>query len=862
MIRCAAALAILLLALPGRAATIHVTTVADALDAGGDCALREAVEAANTNAAVDACEAGTPGADTILFTSVAGQTIVLALGELFVRDALTVGGPGARVTVNAGGASRAFRIDVPGVGRSVAFVNLTLRNGRADRGGAVLAETDDAVSFTGVTLQSNVATGSGGALWLGIGTYSVSGCTLIGNRSEGRGPEDGGGAAYVRGGALTVEGGVTRENTSASSGGAVFVGRNATLVVRRGAEEVASFVENVAAQSGGAVEHMGASLQMTGAAFVYNRAEDGGALSLREQTSAALDGVTFLANEASRSGGGARASDLSALTLRNATFNSNVSYGSATGQGGGGLVCDGGTVTLTTSAFSNNEARGAGGGILNVGLGRITMSGGSLSNNTALRSGGAIETMALPGTAGNLVRLTDVGIGGNEAGSPPGGGLHDAPGGGLHISGAGAADVTDGAFTSNRASEGGGIWMSTQAALTVRGTHLVGNVAGGIGGGGMYNEGAARPLVLDGVTLSRNVASSAAGVGGGVYNGTGGTVTLTIATVEQNTAGAAGGGLWSAPTGTLTVETTTLRGNGAPQGGGVYKAGSGGVVAVDRSLFVGNAAPAAGGGLYVAGGFATVRNSTLSGNTGGDGAGAFVAAGGLSLLSTTVARNVATGTGGGVRVVGGTVLLDNAVLGDNRVPGDSTAAGSDCAGGVEGRGVNLVEVAAGCSFSVRSPVQVEARLLPLADNGGPTLTHALGDGSPAIGAGQTTEPADQRGYGRTATPSVGAFEAGGTPPTVATEAGAEAARLALSPARPNPVRGTARLTATPAQSGPALAVLIDALGRRVRTLFDGPAEADVPIEIAVDASGLAPGVYVVRLTVSGEASAQRVTVVR
>jgi len=53
-------------------------------------------------------------------------------------------------------------------------------------------------------------------------------------------------------------------------------------------------------------------------------------------------------------------------------------------------------------------------------------------------------------------------------------------------------------------------------------------------------------------------------------------------------------------------------------------------------------------------------------------------------------------------------------------------------------------------------------LAPLADNGGPTLTHALLAGSPAIDAGDNffALPTDQRGVARIAGPQtdIGAFE--------------------------------------------------------------------------------------------------------
>ena len=854
--RAGALCAFLVASLPARATTIQVTTRDDERTVDGDCSLREAIEAANRNVAIDACPAGSgPSADTVLFTAIAGQTIGLTLGQIEVSDGIVIGGPDARVTIDAGGTGRAFQFYVTVGPRLVSLVNLTVRNGRGTPGGAVLVIGGVETAFTGVTFTNNTSTGPGGALRLAVGTNTLTDCTFIQNSSTASGPDDGGGAIYLFGGVLNVLGGVMRENTTAGSGGAVYLGGNATLVVGRSSQNRTAFVLNVAARGGGAVEHSGTTAQFTDTSFNSNRATSGGGLSLGGLATALIGGVTFLANEARSSGGGLWLPAGGTAVLLNTYFSSNTAFGTGDGQGGGGIFSDGGIVTLTNVDLFANDAE-AGGGVFNARAGRLTMTNGSVSTNTARRTGGGIETSAAPGQAGNFVRLTDVTLRMNAAGSASG------FGGGLHIAGVGAADISGGAFVANTAVAGGGVWKSSGGVLAVRGTRFEGNTASGAGGGGVYNEGEGEPLVLTGVTLLRNAASGAEGAGGALYNGAGGTVTLADAVVQENTAGAVGGGLWSSPTGTLIVGTTTVQNNTAPRGGGVFKQGSGGAVEIDRSLLRGNAASTAGGGLYSAGGFVTVRNSTVSGNTAGDGGGAFVAAGRLSLLSATVARNVATGTGGGLRAVGGTVLIGNTVVGDNRVPGDSTAAGSDCAGLVTGSGVYVMEVTAGCSFTVRSPVRGDARMLPLANNGGPTATHALSPGSPAARAGQTTEPVDQRGFTRTGTPSVGAYEVGGTPVVVATESGHLAARPALSPPAPNPVRGASRMTVSTSQSGPVLIALHDTLGRRVQTVFDGTAVAGVSFDVEIDGHRLAPGVYIVRLSAAGETSAQRVTVVR
>ena len=95
---------------------------------------------------------------------------------------------------------------------------------------------------------------------------------------------------------------------------------------------------------------------------------------------------------------------------------------------------------------------------------------------------------------------------------------------------------------------------------------------------------------------------------------------------------------------------------------------------------------------------------------------------------------------------------------------------------------------------------------------------------------------------------------------VAGERAADAAALAFSRVAPNPARRTAALTLALGDATDARVDVVDALGRRVATLHDGPAVG--ALALTVDVSRLAPGVYVVRAVTGDAVASRRLTVVR
>jgi CSLREA domain-containing protein len=323
------------------------------------------------------------------------------------------------------------------------------------------------------------------------------------------------------------------------------------------------------------------------------------------------------------------------------------------------------------------------------------------------------------------------------------------------------------------------------ASMTITGAGAAGTIVDGNLNGRIFTIPAGLTVFVSGLTLRRG--RTAFTDGGAIYNG-GSSLTLTRCVVEDNSAGGYGGGIFNTADLTL-VESSLLSNHAAFRGGALAHSSSGATVTVDRSLVSGNSARE-GGGIYMIFGSLTVTNSTFSGNGSTEDGGGIsvndVVA--LRVFSSTITNNQAdsdfngTGTGGGVYLFGtGTRSFVNTILADNSEtffcgpPSCNNVylpTTGECAGTVPSLGsLILANYDTSHCTVTGSFTLTEPNLGPLNYNGGPTQTHALLAGSPAINAG-TPEPAgcydafggklpvDQRGAHRPAGSAcdIGAYE--------------------------------------------------------------------------------------------------------
>ncbi|MEW4491085.1 right-handed parallel beta-helix repeat-containing protein [Thalassoglobus sp. JC818] len=306
------------------------------------------------------------------------------------------------------------------------------------------------------------------------------------------------------------------------------------------------------------------------------------------------------------------------------------------------------------------------------------------------------------------------------------------------------ANISGLTISNGQAEKGGGI--SNSGTLTLNNTIISGNTATTNYGGGILNEG---NMNVVNSTLSGNSVSVAYGysVGGGAAIFNSGALSILSSTLSGNTAHSLnGGGVYNASRASLTITGSTFSGNVADGGGGAIFNTD--VVQLINSTLTGNSANF-GGGIDSSDGELTITNSTISGNTAN-----------------------AEDFGGAINY-SGTLIMNNSILANSTNGLDLSHGGAIHSSSGSN---NLVENGdiGGLSNTITGQ---DPMLGSLSDNGGPTQTLALLEGSSAINAGNnslavefgtTALTTDQRGLGfrriTDGTVDIGAFEYESGPP--------------------------------------------------------------------------------------------------
>jgi hypothetical protein len=430
------------------------------------------------------------------------------------------------------------------------------------------------------------------------------------------------------------------------------------------------------------------------------------------------------------------------VTKGDLTINDATITGGSTKHAGGGVYNLGGSVTLHNCVITGNSAS-RGGGVANYGYESETeliITDSTISSNTAEFSGGGVDNQSYDLPA--HVNIKNSIITGNYVSRGPGGGVSN-----YAYYGSAMIVISNSKITGNTADEdGGGVqnygYGSTGTIDMVNST-ISGNTSGG-DGGGIDNKskyyGNCR-VAIDSSVIRDNTAGKS-GKGGGISNQTDeatAVLEVTDSLVTGNVAGDAGGGLASSTyigTINMTVVNTTISRNQAKVGGGT-----------SSYNYEGNS-------------HITITASTITGNSADDNGGGVRLQDGLQENQTTIAGNIFAGNSAPVGAEFSKVPVPpvSPSLQGFNLFGCDTVVSADALSGITTGVSDLL-----MTSDSGGPLPLAAILSPLANNGGPTMTYALPEGSPALDFIPTpicsswSLKTDQRGFHR---PSGAACDAG------------------------------------------------------------------------------------------------------
>ncbi len=600
---------------------------------------------------------------------------------------------------------------------------------------------DNQVTATGSS--TSISIGSGGGIDIDGGKVSITGITL--NDNEARL----GGGIYISSGNVSITGSgntITGNLARYTAGG---IGNQGTLTV-----ENATISSNSAAVDGGGIYNVGSmSITNTTSATITGNSAGSYGGGVDNLGTLSVVNVPISNNTAGLGGGGAY--NVGSMTISNVNLSGNVSPGVVSGKtftiGRGVRILNTSVLTLTHVTLTQNTA-GFGGGLYNTG-GNVKATGFTVSSNDAKTGdGGGIYyhngTLSLKQS-----RLVDNHASGTAVNLSygRGGALYQA-GGKIAISGTTSASTKTtgpGSIADNTAAQGGGIYLFG-GSITLDLAHVANNTATQ-SGGAIYNGGTV--VIVDSFVLDNTATLD----GGGIDNTSKLSVlTITYSTLSNNTAGGEGGSIRNLGSATTTISTSTIDFSSATLGGAVANTGT---LTITASTIDYNSASDLGGGVYDdLTGVVNLTNSTIAENTSQSSGGGVYTQGTLNAVNITIADNlIRGGAGGGLDVAGGSAALYNTIVDAN--------SGTDLSGGL---------AATSSDNRISDP---NLHLGPLTNNGGPTLTIALLQGSSAIDQGANSFPAgdgvtvpitDQRGavrggptnkYNAGLTVDIGAYEA-------------------------------------------------------------------------------------------------------
>jgi len=292
----------------------------------------------------------------------------------------------------------------------------------------------------------------------------------------------------------------------------------------------------------------GVTLRIDGASFTVDGQDSSGErpFEIRPDTIVAMQVITITGGNVNNLGGGIY--NAGTLTLTNSTISGNEA---TDGYGGGIFNNSSGAVTINNSTVSGNRAgslNGDGGGIYNEGA--LTINNSTVSGNTsdAIDSGGG----GIFSNNTGEVTINNSTVSGNSTMDGHGGGIYNI----------GEMALSNSTISGNSTIHRSGGGIHNVGALTINNSTVRGNSS--LDGGGIFNNDSGE-LIISNSTFSEN---SAVLTGGGIFNSSALSISISNSTFSDNSSGDGGGGILNF--GALSIINSTFSDNSAPEGGALY----------------------------------------------------------------------------------------------------------------------------------------------------------------------------------------------------------------------------------------------------------------------------------------------------
>jgi len=386
-----------------------VTSLADNGSAG---TLRWEIQQANSNPGT----AASP--DIISFTPGLSGTITLTLGQLeLTAGNTTIQGPGAStLTISGNALSRILQVDgaatasisgltitagtdTSGYGGGIysagtlTVISTTLSNDSTTGNGGGIYSTG-ALTITSSTLTNDTATTSGGGIY-SAGTLTITGSTLTGDQAVLDDEADfftysGCGGGIYNLGVADIVGSTISNGSAGTQGSGIDNEAGGILTLTNSTISANSEPFGPPDVAGGGVFNAG-TLIATDTTISGNSVGFGGGIDT--SGIATVIGCTISGNSVQVTGGGI--DNAGTLTVCNSTLSGNSADadGEASGEGGGGGICNESVATLTVSnsTIAGNTTNDGGGGICNKDTGTVTITNCTIAGNSANAGGGIYQ---------------------------------------------------------------------------------------------------------------------------------------------------------------------------------------------------------------------------------------------------------------------------------------------------------------------------------------------------------------------------------------------------------------------------------------------------------------------------------------